>query len=75
LRVAPTSTVSTYALVNPIVAVLLGALLAQEVLTPRLLIAIPVILSAVALIHYGNRKRQAAVRQRPAASASQVTVR
>jgi drug/metabolite transporter (DMT)-like permease len=75
LRVAPTSTVATYALVNPIVAVILGSVLAQEVLTTRLLIAIPVILSAVALIHFGNRKRQPAAPQPGTTSARQVAVR
>jgi len=51
LRVAPTTLVVTYAYVNPLVAVVLGSLLAQEVLTPRVLIAIPLILAAVVLIH------------------------
>jgi drug/metabolite transporter (DMT)-like permease len=57
LRAAPTSTVATYAFVNPIVAVVLGSLLAQEVLTTEVLIAIPMILSAVALIHFANRRK------------------
>lgn len=52
LRVAPTPLVSTYAYVNPLIAVLLGSALAQEVLTPRVLLATPVILSAVALINF-----------------------
>jgi drug/metabolite transporter (DMT)-like permease len=51
LQVAPTSLVVTYAYVNPLVAVFLGSLLAQEVLTARTLIATPLILSAVILIH------------------------
>jgi drug/metabolite transporter (DMT)-like permease len=50
LRVAPTALVSTYAYVNPLVAIVLGNLLAQEPLTPRVLIATGVILSAVAVI-------------------------
>jgi drug/metabolite transporter (DMT)-like permease len=50
LRVAPTTLVSTYAYVNPIVAILVGNLLAQEPLTPRIVIATLVILSSVALI-------------------------
>jgi drug/metabolite transporter (DMT)-like permease len=50
LRVAPTALVSTYAYVNPLVAILLGNLLAQEPITPRVLIATAVILSAVAVI-------------------------
>jgi len=36
LRVAPTPLVSTYAYVNPIVAILLGHLMAGEFLTPRI---------------------------------------
>jgi drug/metabolite transporter (DMT)-like permease len=75
LRVAPTSTVATYALVNPIVAVILGSVLAQEVLSTRLLIAIPVVLSAVALIHFGNRKRQQATVARATTSTRQVATR
>ncbi|OGO26322.1 MAG: hypothetical protein A2136_01870, partial [Chloroflexi bacterium RBG_16_54_11] len=51
LRAAPTSLVVTYAYVNPLVAVLVGNLIAGEVLTPRVLIATPLILSAVLLIH------------------------
>jgi len=51
LRVAPTTLVVTYAYVNPLVAVILGSLLAQEVLTARVLIATPLILAAVVLIH------------------------
>jgi drug/metabolite transporter (DMT)-like permease len=75
LRVAPTSTVATYAFVNPIVAVLLGTFLAQEVLTTRALLAIPVILSAVALIHYGNRRKSQATSSRAAVPSRQATVR
>ncbi len=50
LRVAPTPLVVTYAYVNPLVAVVLGSVLAQEVLSPMLLIATPLILLAVLLI-------------------------
>jgi drug/metabolite transporter (DMT)-like permease len=63
LRVAPTPLVSTYAYVNPLIAILLGSLLAKEVLTPRLLIAALVILSAVALINTGRIKRAASTRE------------
>jgi len=49
LRVAPTSLVSTYAYVNPIVAVLMGNWLAAEPLTPRTLVAATVIVGSVAL--------------------------
>jgi drug/metabolite transporter (DMT)-like permease len=47
---APTSLVSTYAYVNPVVAVLLGWLLLAEPITPRMVIAGAIILAAVALI-------------------------
>ena len=50
LRVSSVSRVSTYAYVNPIVAVFLGWLLAGETLTPRVLIAAVIIVAAVALI-------------------------
>jgi drug/metabolite transporter (DMT)-like permease len=57
LRVAPTPLVVTYAYVNPLVAVLLGSLIAAEALTPRVLIASPLILTAVALIQVRQQKK------------------
>ena len=51
LRVAPTPLVSTYAYVNPLVAIFMGNLLANEPLTPRILIAAGVIISSVVLIN------------------------
>jgi len=49
--------VSTYAYVNPVVAVLLGWLLAGETVTPRTLVAAAVIVAAVALIiRHGARR-------------------
>ena len=51
LRSAPTSLVSTYAYVNPLVAILLGSLLAGEALTPRILFAGSVIIGSVVLIN------------------------
>jgi drug/metabolite transporter (DMT)-like permease len=50
LKNAPITLVSTYAYVNPVVAVFLGSLLAAEALTPRVLLAAGVIIAAVALI-------------------------
>lgn len=50
LRVAPTMLVSTYAYVNPLVAIFLGSLFAGEALTPRVLIAAAIILGSVAMI-------------------------
>ena len=64
LRVAPTTLVVTYAYVNPLVAVILGSLLAQEVLTPRVLIATPLILAAVVLIHARHAEQKPAMQVR-----------
>jgi drug/metabolite transporter (DMT)-like permease len=50
LRASTPTRVSTHTYVNPIVAVLLGWALADEPLTPRMLIAVAVIVSGVALI-------------------------
>jgi drug/metabolite transporter (DMT)-like permease len=50
LRVAPTSLVSTYAYVNPLVALMLGVLIGNEGLSPRTLLAAAIILGSVALI-------------------------
>ncbi len=50
LRVTTVARVSTYAYVNPIVAVVLGWALADEPLTPRVALAAAVIVGAVALI-------------------------
>ena len=50
LTVSTPDRVSTYAFVNPIVAVVLGVLLAHERLTPRIALASAVIVGAVALI-------------------------
>jgi drug/metabolite transporter (DMT)-like permease len=55
LRVAPISLVSTYAYVNPIVAVFMGNWLAAESLTPRTLIAATVIVGSVALMTMANQ--------------------
>jgi drug/metabolite transporter (DMT)-like permease len=61
LRVTTVSRVSTYAYVNPIVAVLLGWALAGESLTPRVFLAAAVIVGAVALIirHGGEQEEDA----------------
>jgi drug/metabolite transporter (DMT)-like permease len=50
IRVAPLPLVSTYAYVNPVVAVILGAIILHEPIEPRTLVAGAVIVAAVALI-------------------------
>lgn len=51
------STVGTYAYVNPIVAVALGALFLSEAITPRTLIAAAVIIAAVVAMVSGRPRR------------------
>jgi drug/metabolite transporter (DMT)-like permease len=61
LGVAPTPLVSTYAYVNPLVAILLGSLIAKEPITPRIIVAALVIVGAVVLInteHMLNARRK-----------------
>jgi drug/metabolite transporter (DMT)-like permease len=55
LRNAPTSLVATYAYVNPVVAVFLGWLLVDEVVTGRTIAAAAVIVLGVALIITSRR--------------------
>jgi drug/metabolite transporter (DMT)-like permease len=50
IRVAPLPLVATYAYVNPVVAVILGAIVLREPIEPRTLAAGVVIVAAVALI-------------------------
>lgn len=50
VRSLPTPTVATYAYVNPVVAVLLGATLLSETLTPTMLLGGGLIIVAVALV-------------------------
>jgi drug/metabolite transporter (DMT)-like permease len=50
LGVAPTPLVSTYAYANPVVAVILGALVLDEAVTLRLVLASAMILAAVAVV-------------------------
>lgn len=68
LGVTTAARASTYAFVNPVVAVILGALLAGEPVTPRVLGAGAIIVGAVALItFYGGEGRLPPQRQRAGA--------
>lgn len=60
LQNAPISLVSTYAYVNPIVAVILGYFFANEILEPRIWLASGIIIGAVAFI---NNKSKAQVKK------------
>jgi drug/metabolite transporter (DMT)-like permease len=59
LRNTPVSIASTYAYVNPLVAVLLGAWIGQEGLSARVLVAAVVIVGAVALINTSPARKSA----------------
>jgi drug/metabolite transporter (DMT)-like permease len=67
LRVAPLPLIATYAYVNPVVAVILGALVLREPIEPRTLVAGGVIILAVAII-VTTRGRMQAPRGRAAAA-------
>ena len=69
LQHAPVSLVSTYAYVNPIVAVLLGALILAEPITPSIGIGAAIIVAAVAFIvsREGARQRAARTSSEPSA--------
>ena len=57
LKHAPVSMVATYAYVNPLVAVFLGAWLADETLNARILVAGLVIIGSVVLINRTKSKK------------------
>jgi drug/metabolite transporter (DMT)-like permease len=63
LRVAPLPLIATYAYVNPIVAVFLGAIVLQEPITPRTLVAGAVIIFAVGLIITARGRMMSAARR------------
>lgn len=70
LQNASVSLVSTYAFVNPVVAVLLGALILAEPITPTILIGAAVIVVAVAFIVFRQNAARRAGRLAPAAEAA-----
>jgi len=61
LHHAPISLVSTYAYVNPVIALALGALLAGEALTPQVLLAAAAVVFGVLLVVSVERPRAADV--------------
>lgn len=66
LRVSTPARVATYAYVNPVVAVFLGWLLADEALNPRVFIAATVIVTAVVFITRSQAKPETSARVEPA---------
>ena len=63
LQNAPISLVSTYAYVNPIIAVLLGALFANEALEPRIWLAAGIIIGSVIFINSTRSKGQSKIKE------------
>lgn len=63
--------VSTYAYVNPIVAVFLGWLILDEPIGPRLLVASAIIIAGVAIITSQKNRNQLAVTPRQAVAATE----
>lgn len=61
---APMSLVSTYAFVNPAVAVVLGGLVLGEVVTSDVLLGLTFVLGGVVLVSLGERRRTATRRVR-----------
>lgn len=66
LTVRPPSLVSTYAFVNPVVAVVLGWLILGEPIGPRTLLATPLIVGAVALVVYSKARTDRAAAEKRA---------
>jgi len=56
VRTLPTATVATYGYVNPVVAVILGAMVLREPVTWRLLVGGAAVIASVVLILLGNRQ-------------------
>jgi drug/metabolite transporter (DMT)-like permease len=67
LRHGSATVVGTYAYVNPVVAVILGALILHEAITIRIIAAMVLILGAVLMIQLGSKPAPATdrVRERP----------
>ena len=75
LKNAPVSLVATYAYVNPLVAVFLGAWLANETLNARILIAALIIIGSVVLINQTKRKPKGTQTEQAQAAVVDVDIR
>jgi drug/metabolite transporter (DMT)-like permease len=75
LRHGSPTVVGTYAYVNPVIAVLLGWLLLHEVITPRTVLAMALILGAVVWIQFAHRWGAAVVPPGGQADGAAVAVR
>jgi drug/metabolite transporter (DMT)-like permease len=68
LRVAPLPLIATYAYVNPVVALILGALILQEPIGIRVVVAGSIIVGAVALIITARGRMRMPTGRRPTAA-------
>jgi drug/metabolite transporter (DMT)-like permease len=68
LRNAPISLVSTYAYVNPVVAIFLGAWLGSEIINARIILSALVIIGSVAVINLSHQARLQPEEEEPAPS-------
>ena len=75
LQNAPVSLVATYAYVNPLVAVLLGAWLADETINARILVAGLVIIGSVVLINQTKSKLRGSKRKQTQTTAPEQDAR
>jgi len=73
LRRLPTAAVSTYAYVNPVVAVSLGALILGEPLTPTTLLGGAIVVASIALLLTYQARHPAAARHCPPAGGPERT--
>jgi len=73
LQRCPPTLVATHTYANPVVAVLLGWLLAAEPLTPRVALASIAILGAIVLIRKGERKSERRVVSRASGKAASLS--
>jgi len=62
---APMSLVSTYAYVNPVVAVFLGALILNEAITSDVVIGLSIVLGGVVLVVSGERRTRLKLNEQP----------
>ena len=69
LKMRPAAQVSTYAYVNPVVALLLGAILAGESITFFKIVALMIILCGVLLVNFQKYKRQSVDKMKDEGSA------
>ena len=56
LKYLPVSTVALYAYVNPVIAVILGALIFSEPFTRRMVVAMVIIFAAMSIVHPGSAR-------------------